>query len=241
VEELLRELREFAEGPLFRASFVILVAGLARRFVLLAWPAAEGLWRANDRTLPRRKLLREIFGWIVPVEHLGRSRPFFSAVSFVFHIGLILVPLFLGAHLALWKSGTGLGWIMHLALPGLLLEVLVPLTIIAGLVLLVLRAAHKPSRQFSRASDYALLVLLLVPFITGFVVAEAGLGGAAREAVMLAHVLSAEAVFVVIPFSRLAHCVLFPVSRGAREISAKLILPTPPPGYPVPSPKEPQP
>lgn len=61
----------------------------------------------------------------------------------------------------------------------------------------------------SRKSDYFLLVLILIPFITGYMMLHPEFNPFSWNFLMLVHLLSAELLFVMIPFTKLAHVVLF--------------------------------
>ena len=61
----------------------------------------------------------------------------------------------------------------------------------------------------SQRTDYVLLLLILLPFSSGFLAAHPGLNPLPWESMMLLHLLSAELLMVLIPFTKLAHIVLF--------------------------------
>jgi nitrate reductase gamma subunit len=61
----------------------------------------------------------------------------------------------------------------------------------------------------SSPTDYVLLVLILLPFASGYCAGHAGVNPFSWETMMLIHLLSAEVLFVIIPFTKLAHIVLF--------------------------------
>ena len=55
--------------------------------------------------------------------------------------------------------------------------------------------------------------MVLLPFVTGFIASHPRINPFAWQSMMLVHILSAEALFVAVPFSKLAHMVLFPFNR----------------------------
>lgn len=65
----------------------------------------------------------------------------------------------------------------------------------------------------SMPSDYALLILIFLPFSTGFLASHPGMNPFPWNVIMLVHLLSAELLFVLIPFTKLAHIVLFAFDR----------------------------
>ncbi|MCP4704255.1 MAG: hypothetical protein GY865_06575 [candidate division Zixibacteria bacterium] len=65
----------------------------------------------------------------------------------------------------------------------------------------------------SKIIDYMLLINILIPFTTGYLAMHPNLNPFSWNTVMLIHLLSAELLFVLIPFTKLAHIVLFAFDR----------------------------
>jgi len=62
---------------------------------------------------------------------------------------------------------------------------------------------------------------LLIPFVTGFVCAHLSVNPKIYQSFMLMHVLSADLIFILIPFTKIAHCVLMPLSQIVCTIAWK--------------------
>ncbi|MBZ0265394.1 hypothetical protein K8I28_12080 [bacterium] len=198
---------EFAKGPLFAVSFLIMILGLGRHLFL----QLDGLVRRKGRRLlkaPWRKIFTDSLSWVIPVRHIVdvHRTVLFSVSSYIFHIGVIVVPLFLADHIILWERLLG----FHLPKIGTLLaDVLTVITIACLLTLLGCRLFVERQRGVSRVSDYVLLVAVLIPFLSGFLASQPQLNPISWRAMFLIHLLSAELLFVLIPFTKLAHIVLF--------------------------------
>ncbi|MFC2150582.1 hypothetical protein ACFLQV_03670 [Calditrichota bacterium] len=208
----------FASGPLFRLCFTLMVLGLIRIAVLTIVGMIEALNRNEDRILPWGDLAGKTISWLLPISHLFRKRPFYSGVSFLFHIGLILVPLFLKAHVQTWKSAVGFSWFN---MPQSLADSLTLLVILTALLIFLMRILYKPSRSISRKQDYAWPLLLMVPFSTGYFCVNVDLSAGTYEWMMLIHLLSANLIMVMIPFTKIAHCMLIPFSQFVSGIGWK--------------------
>lgn len=194
----------FVTGPLFALTFLFMLLGLGRHLVLQLDTLLRRK-RSRLKHMPWSKMFKDSLGWALPVKHLTRGDALFSNTSFLLHIGVILVPLFLADHILLWEKLFGVN------LPQLsagLADVLAVLTIVAALVLLLNRILSPRVRAISRPSDYTLLLLVLLPFLTGFLAAHPSMNPLRWESMFLIHVLSAEALFVVVPMSKLSHIVL---------------------------------
>ena len=206
---------EFARGPLFRFTFALMVLGLARLVGLTIYGAVRTYLLAGDQRL-LWPLIRQRTVWaLFPFSRLRRTRPVYSVLSVLFHVGLIIVPIFLFAHVHLWERGIGIGW---LVLPPLAADVLTIVTVVAAVALFVGRVSSPLSRALSRAQDYAWPWLLIVPFVSGFLASHPTWCPVDYQVMLLIHVLSAELVFVLIPFSKIAHCVLIPFSQLVSDL-----------------------
>jgi len=84
---------------------------------------------------------------------------------------------------------------------------------VCALLLLIGRISSKASRFLSRKQDYLWPVLLVIPFVTGYICANWAVAPRLYQLLMLTHVLSAEVIFVLVPFTKIAHCVLMPFSQ----------------------------
>ena len=201
---------DFAHGPLFRLCFAIMVLGLARIFFLDVWAALKAYRRTDDKKMPWKLIISRTHEWFFPIKKLRNNFEIYSVISILFHIGLIVVPVFLFAHVQLWKKSVGISWIT-LSFSwafGLTLA-----TIVFLILLFIGRLIIKQTRQLSRKQDYLWLLILFIPFATGFICANLNISPQSYQFFMLVHILSGELIFILIPFSKIAHCVLAPMSQ----------------------------
>ena len=88
-------------------------------------------------------------------------------------------------------------------------DVLTLMTIACSLLLLSYRTFRARHRMVSEPMDYFLLLMVLLPFLSGFLAAHPAINPVSWNLMMLIHILSSEALFVLIPSTKLAHVVLF--------------------------------
>lgn len=199
---------DLAKGPLFALTFLFMVLGLARHVLMQVH-----LLLTKGRTLRRvrwRMVMMDTLSWALPYDHMVRGTLLLTFASILFHVGVVVVPLFLGNHVALWESFLGI------RLPAIgegLADMLTLSTIACLFALFFYRVLIHRSREMSRLSDYALLLMVITPFLTGFLASHPSLNPLPWNTMMLIHILSAEALFVSVPFSKLSHMVLFPFDR----------------------------
>jgi len=205
----MQQMIDFARGPLFVLTFGIMVLGLLRIIIVQVHTLVQSKGR-RLRNAPWRKITGETLSWAIPFRHFIKGTIVFSLASFVMHIGLIIVPLFLLDHVVVWEGLFGL------RLPAIgwgLADVLTMTTIGCLLVLLAYRLFSARHRPVSRPGDYMLLIAILVPCVSGFLAAHPELNPFRWDVLILIHILSAEFLFVLVPFTKLAHVVLFAFDR----------------------------
>jgi hypothetical protein len=66
-------------------------------------------------------------------------------------------------------------------------------------------------------------VLLSIPFASGYASANLTLAPGTYQAVTLIHLLSANTVMLLLPFTKIAHCVLQPLSQLVTAVSWKFV------------------
>jgi nitrate reductase gamma subunit len=202
------ELLGFARGPLFALTFLIMLLGLLRHVFVQGYLLAGT--EARHQGAGWGRILGDSAAWLVPVRHLVRGTLMLTAASFAFHVAAIVTAIGYEGHVALWESFLGVD------LPAVgagVADVLTLVALVCGLVLLGYRVTVPRARALSGARDYAVLVVTLLPFLTGFAAAHPAYSPLPWSATLLLHVLSGELLFVTIPFSKLAHMVLFPFVR----------------------------
>lgn len=206
---------QWARGPVFLLAFSFMALGLIRHVVLTAWEMARAVRRAGDKNIPYGQLIVATLKWLLPVGKL-RSRLLFGLTTLAFHITILLVPIFLAGHIALWARGLGVSWP---ALPNQAADVLTLLAIFTAVALVLQRALARDTRALSRFQDFALPLLVALPFASGFLVMHPSISPVSHEAAMLVHVMSANLLLVLIPVTKLSHIALMPSVQLVTEIA----------------------
>ncbi|OFW41422.1 MAG: hypothetical protein A3J29_19195 [Acidobacteria bacterium RIFCSPLOWO2_12_FULL_67_14b] len=197
---------EWARGPVFIFSFSFMVLGLARHVALTVWEAGRTMRRAGDRSLPLVAIGRATLKWLFPAGAIARNA-LFSSTSVLFHAAILVVPIFLAGHIALWTRAFGIGWP---AIPNGVADVLTLLAIVTAVALAVQRLTARATRAISRPSDHLVLLAVALPFATGFLTMHPALNPFSFESTMLLHVMSGNLVLVLMPLTKLSHAVLLP-------------------------------
>ena len=205
---------DWARGPAFIFSFAFMILGLVRHLAVTLWEIYRAWRRAGDKTLPWLRIWRITIQWLLPVSRI-RVNLLFSLTSILFHAAILVVPLFLAGHVSLWFRSTGLSWPV---IPNDLADVLTIAAVITAVALVVQRVSARSTRALSRFHDYALPLIIALPFISGFLVMHPAYNPYAYSTVLFIHVMSANLVMVLIPLTKLTHAVLLPGVQLVSEL-----------------------
>ena len=213
----MEEWLEWARGPAFRACFLIMVLGLARVVSLstLNFVSIIRADRANRRRVPWGEIIGATLKWIIPLRHGVEQRAIFSITSMLFHVCIIVTPIFLGAHILLWERGLGISWP---AIANLAADYLTLAAIVTGIAILVQRVGARASRAISRGQDYILPFLVIIPFASGYLAMHPWINPFDYTSTMFVHVMSGNLLFLLIPFTKISHVALFPGTQLISEL-----------------------
>lgn len=197
-------------GPMAWAAFLICGLGIAfqcRRLMRMtqklemARPVFEG--PRDAQPFPER-----IKGWLVFLRvSIAGITPCMTVISFVFHVCLLATPLLVMAHNVLLDTAFGFSFV---SLPERTTDLLTVIVIFCGGFFLLRRIFVRRVRAISGPSDFILLAAAEGPFLTGFLAYHHVFD---YQMMITLHILSAEILLVMIPFSRFSHMIFFFVSR----------------------------
>ena len=213
---------EWARGPIFRACLAIMLLGLLRVVALNTVTVVSIIWksRKNGRMMAWRPIISATSKWILPLKKGFEVRAVFSFTSMLFHACIIVVPIFLGAHIMLWDRGLGIRWP---AIANSVADYLTLVGIAAGIALFLDRLRARASRSLSRPQDFILPLLLIIPLASGYLGMHPGINPFGYDGTMFVHVMSGNLIFVLIPFSKMSHMALFPGTQLVSDLGWHLV------------------
>ena len=206
---------EWARGPVFWFAVAFMVLGMARHVVLTWWEIVRAYYRAGDQRIPYRQVAKATWQWILPLYKM-KEQTSYGLTTAVFHASIIVTPILLAGHIVLIQRGTGLWWP---AIPNIVADVLTVVAVITCFALILRRAVKPESRAVSRFSDFAIPLLIAVPFASGFMVMHPWANPFSLEAILLVHVMSANLIMILIPVTKISHCLLAPASQMVSEMT----------------------
>jgi len=199
---------DFIMGPMVWIAFLIFILGLIFKLVMI-------IRDVNAREsyvysyLTWKHSLRSIFAWLIPFfPQSTKQSPIFYSISYIFHLLLFIVPIFLMSHIVLINEAFQVSWI---ALDDSVADILT-LVVIFALVFFAIRRQTVPEVKYLTSfSDYILILIVALPFITGFLAYHQFF---LYRWMVIAHVISGEMLLIFIPFSKFSHMIVAPLTRA---------------------------
>lgn len=201
------DIYELARGPLAWISFLIFIFGSLFRIAFLLFTGKSE--PVLDKSQRNKDAAQSILRGIIPFgSTIMRRQPFFAAVTFTFHICVLVLPIFLLAHTVLWYESWGIQWS---SLPDTIADVMAIWGILACIYFILRRTTSADAKKVSRPIDYIFPALILVIFLTGFLATHQW--GPYRT-VLILHIITSELLLVILPFSKLGHMLFFWFTRA---------------------------
>lgn len=198
---------ELVRGPLVWVGFILFVGGLALKLILTARMAQKE--KTVFPTLSMKYGLRSLWHWAMPFGTRNmRIRPVMTLVSWAFHACLVVTPLFAMGHAVLWEESWSLRW---WSLPPLATDIMTLVVIFGGAFFFIRRLVAPEVRNVAQGKDFVLILLVVAPFVTGFV---AHMQWLPYRAMLVLHIVSGVLWLVAIPFTWLSHMFWFVFSRA---------------------------
>jgi len=199
---------DFVSGPLAWLAFIVFIGGSLYRLAdMIRLVIKKERFIFSYMSL--KHSLRSILHWLIPFGTKGwKSNPVLTVVTFVFHIFLIGVPVFLLSHIVLWDESWDLSWV---SLPDSIADIGTIIVIACCIFFLIRRILSPEVRFVTSFSDYIILTLVAAPFITGFLAYHQWVG---TQLIGILHIISGEIMLMIIPFTRLSHMLFSPFTRA---------------------------
>lgn len=187
----------FAEGPLLWIVSLLFLAGVTARLVFFGIKiitSPKGEQTGWGFTMP-------IFGRVLlPFHKAVAKKPLYAVIRYVFHLGLFIVPIWLGGHVSLWEE-SWLGWAWS-TIPDKLADWMTLLVIAIATFFLGRRLLWSEARAGTSWTDFVVIVIAGLPFLTGWFLTHGTLDKVAflGDNMRLIHVLSGEAMILMAIF-----------------------------------------
>ncbi len=201
-------LYNFLRGPMVWVAFTIFVLGSIYRIITLINLAKKE--KVIFPFINGKASIKSILHWLTPFGSRNwRLKPYFTIFTFLFHTGLIFVPIFLYAHNVLWYESWGISWC---TLPDAIADVWT-VFVIAGCIFFIGRRIFDPTVRFvTNFVDFIFIFICLFTFLTGFFAHYPVI--LPYRAMLNLHLMFGEIMLISIPFTRLTHMYYFFMTRA---------------------------
>ena len=206
---------DFIRGPLAWVSFIIFFLGLAYQifsFISLTGKKEHTVYNPRPRKKDEPKSFTD-FMLKVKLSIIGVN-PVMLIVTTVFHICLVIAPIFLLAHNLLLKDAIGFSLF---SFSEVFTDYLTIILMVCGVYFLYRRIFVARVRAITTFYDYVMLFLATAPFVTGFLAYHQLCGDEYYRLIISLHILTGELMLMAIPFTKFIHMVFFFVYRFTIE------------------------
>ncbi len=198
----------FVEGKLVSIAFILFVLGLLFQAFQFFKLTRKKEWGSPPLPVEAKPQKKTVGQWVQQGFHalngiLWETDPVLTLVTSVFHVFLIVAPLFLLGHNLLLDQSWGLSLF---SLPESLSDVLTVVILLSGIYFLGRRLFLARVRAISSAYDYIILLIAVAPFLTGFLAYHQWFD---YNTIIFLHILSGEVMLITIPFTKLGHMLFF--------------------------------
>ncbi len=128
--------------------------------------------------------------------------PVMAVVTTIFHVFLIMLPIFLLGHNVLLEESTGFSLFVF---PEIVADTLTLVVLLGGVFFFLRRILVRRVRAITSLYDYIILAIVIAPFVTGYMATQQWLD---YDTILILHILAGELMLMAIPFTKLKHGLL---------------------------------
>jgi len=228
----MHQIYQFVGGPLVWFSFIVFIAGMIHqihRFFLeyskqkpMTQYQPPGFkkqppigWFSKDAIKTRIALIKQWFSKENRTRNIAMFRatnvfgihPAFSWTTLIFHLCLVITPLFVLAHNLLLDEALGLSFFSW---SEALTDIMTVVLLVCGAYFLYRRLFIRRVRAITTFYDYVMLFIAVAPFLTGFLAYHQIYD---YQTMVILHILAGELMLIAIPYTKFAHMVYFFLQR----------------------------
>jgi ferredoxin len=187
----------FVEGPLLWIVSLLVITGIIVRLVFFSYAIIKS---SKDRYFRWIYILATLGRSLVPFHDAVTKKPLYAILRYIFHACLIVVPVWLSGHIVLWEESR-FEWTWA-ALPDAWADWMTLLFLALATYFLIRRIIVTDIRLTSSKSEYFLIIITALPFVTGYLLTHGGVDSISflENNMRTIHVLSGEAMVLVAVF-----------------------------------------
>lgn len=204
---------DFIRGPMVWTAFIVFFAGtLFQVFRLLSFTKEQPISKLTPgpgRFIPKKADDKGKKDWVMWLKlSIAGVNPFMTIVSTIFHVLLIVMPIFVLGHNILLDNSFG---ISVFSLSESVSDFLTIIVILCVAVFLYRRLFLERVKAITTWSDYLFLSLAAAPFVTGFFAYHQVFEN--YRLIISLHILSGELMLMAVPFTKFVHMIYSVIIR----------------------------
>jgi len=193
------ELLNWARGPGLQIAVIIFIAGVVIRiFEILFLGRKANLAEAKGSEMGSG--IKTIISRSLPIKSTFKRSNFTIVSGYIFHFGLFIAIFLFAPHILLFKEVLGISWP---ALPTPIVDAVTIVTIITLFAVIAHRYYNPLLRFLTNTEDIIVWFVTILPLITGYLAFHRI--GTTAPMLLALHILSAELLLIVFPFTKLMH------------------------------------
>jgi len=185
------DFRSFVIGPLLGITFMAAIIGILARITFSFYAIIKSSKHKDRRW---RYVLTTVGRMFLPFYKAVTKKPFYAAPRYIFHVGLIVVPIWSSGHIVM-LSMSRFGWYWT-PLPDAFVDVMT-LFLLGLAAFFFIRHIILADFLSSSKSDCFLIAITALPFLTGFIAYHQWLD---YNIMVILHILSGEMMLIVVVF-----------------------------------------
>ena len=197
---------DFIRGQLISISLLVFILGLIYQLIQFFRLTKEKEWVYPPLEVKSEKKTAGKWVSLCLASLNGtmwKTYPVVTVMTSVFHVFLVMVPIFLLGHNMLLDQSWGLSlW----SLPESITDILTVIILICVAFFLARRLFLARVRAITTLYDYLILLIALAPFLTGYFAYHQWFN---YDTVITLHILAGEVMLITIPFTKLGHMLFF--------------------------------
>jgi len=187
----------FVEGPLLEIVFYIFIIGIMLRIAFFSYSIIRS---GREKDLKLLYFLKNFTLSFFPLHKVVIKRPVYTTLRYIFHACMVIVPIWFSGHIVLWEESK-FEWYWT-AIPDDWADWMTILLLFLAACFLIRRIILTNIRAVSSISDHLLIIITVLPFITGYFLTHGTLESISffENNMLTIHILSGETFMIVAVF-----------------------------------------
>ncbi len=191
------DLFSIVEGPLLWIVSLVFLAGLIVRLSIFLRAIISN---SRNEAKGQIYIVSTLVRFFLPLHKAFTKKPLYTALRYIFHGCLFVVPIWLSGHIVLW-SESRFEWDWS-ALPDAWADWMTLILLALAAYFLVRRLILKDLRQSASSLDILLIIITALPFLTGYFLTHGTLESVAflGDNMVIFHMLSGQLMILTALF-----------------------------------------